>query len=172
MGTDPVPSKLAGKIQQTAAKQSRPMHRLAAVRRQQGISLRTMARYLRVDESAVVQQEQETSDLSLNELFQWQRALGVPVADLLVDSDAPLSNPVMGRARMVKIMKTAQSIMEKAQTNSQRRLVTMLIEQLLEVMPELRDVAAWNAVGKRRTQDELGRAVERTLPDDLLRQIQ
>jgi transcriptional regulator with XRE-family HTH domain len=146
-----------------------PLHRLAAVRRQQGVSLRNMARRLGADVSSVLHQEQEASDLSLSVLYEWQRALDVPVADLLVDSDAPLSAPVMARARMVKVMKTAVALMEKAQTNPQRRLITMLMEQLIEIMPELREVSAWHSVGQRRTLDEFGRAVERTLPDELLR---
>jgi pimeloyl-ACP methyl ester carboxylesterase len=48
---------------------------------------------------------------------------------------------------------TAAAIMEKAQTNSIKRLVTMMIEQLLEIMPELQEVAAWHTVGQRRTLD-------------------
>jgi transcriptional regulator with XRE-family HTH domain len=147
----------------------RPLHRLAAVRRQQGVSLRNMARRLGADVSSILKQENETSDLPLSVLYHWQRALDVPVADLLVDSDAPLSPPVMERARMVKVMKTAVALMEKAQSNSQRRLVTMLMEQLVEIMPELREVSAWHSVGQRRTLEEFGRAIERTLPDDLLR---
>ncbi len=47
----------------------------------------------------------------------------------------------------------------------------MLVEQLLEIMPELREVSAWHSVGQRRTLDEFGRAIERTLPDDLLRRV-
>jgi transcriptional regulator with XRE-family HTH domain len=153
----------------TFAKHKHPLHRLAAVRRQQGVSLRNMARRLSADVSSVLHQEQESSDLPLSVLYQWQRALEVPVADLLVDSDAPLSPPVMERARMVKVMKTAVALMEKAHNNSQRRLVTMLMEQLIEIMPELREVSAWHSVGQRRTLEEFGRAIERTLPDELLR---
>jgi transcriptional regulator with XRE-family HTH domain len=154
-----------------AASNGHPLHRLAEVRRQQGVSLRNMARRLGADISSVLRQEQEASDLPLSVLYQWQRALEVPVADLLVDSDAPLSPPVMERARLVKVMKTAVALMEKAHTNAQRRLVTMLVEQLLEIMPELREVSAWHSVGQRRTLDEFGRAIERTLPDDLLRRV-
>jgi hypothetical protein len=102
-------------------------------------------------------------------LYAWQRILEVPVAELLVDSDAPLSPPVLDRARLVKVMKTTAAIMEKAHSNSLKRLVTMLVEQLLEIMPELREVAAWHTIGQRRTLDDYGRAVERQLPDDLLR---
>jgi transcriptional regulator with XRE-family HTH domain len=149
----------------------KPLHRLASVRRQQGVSLRNMARRLKVDVSAVCQQEQETSDLPLSILYEWQKVLDVPVAELLVDSDGPLSAPVMERARLVKLMKTAAAIMEKAHTPSMRRMVTMLVEQLVEIMPELRDVAPWHTVGQRRTLDDYGRAVERQLPDDVLRRL-
>ena len=148
---------------------SRRMHRLAEVRRQQGLSQRNMARRLGVDPSVVCQIENEAGDLPLSVLYTWQTVLDVPIAELLVDSDAPLSPPVLERARMVKLMKTTVAIMEKAQTNALRRMVTMLIEQLLEIMPELRDVSAWHTVGQRRTLDDYGRVVERQVSDDMLR---
>ena len=145
----------------------RPLQRLAEVRKQQGMSLRTMARRLGVDVATVIEQEQETADSPLSTIYAWQKILDVPVGDLLVDSDAPFSAPVFERARMVKLMKTAAAILEKAHSNSLRRMVTMLIEQLVDIMPELRDVTAWNTVGQRRTPDDYGRVVERQLPDGL-----
>ncbi len=153
------------------AASQRPLHRLATVRKQQGISHRNVARRLGVDVPTVIEQEQEEADLPLSVIYAWQRVLDVPVAELLVDTDAPLSPPVMERARLVKLMKTAAAIMEKAHSNSLKRLVTMMVEQLLEIMPELRDVSAWHTVGQRRTLDDYGRAVERQLPDDLLRRM-
>ena len=171
-GSDPAAIEAVGEIKQASSNQSRPMHRLRAVRHEQDVSLRSMARRLGVDVSTVLQQEQEDSDLPLQILYQWQRALDVPVADLLVDPDVCLSAPVLERARMVKVMKTSMTLMEKVRTNSQRRLVTRLIDQLLEIMPELREVSAWHEVGQRRTLDELGRAIERSIPDDLLRRNQ
>jgi len=153
------------------ATSQRPLHRLATVRKQQGISQRNVARRLGVDVSTVCEHEQEDADLMLSTLYAWQKVLEVPVSELLVDSDAPLSPPVMERARLVKLMKTAAAIMEKAHSNALRRLVTMMVEQLLEIMPELRDVSAWHTIGQRRTLDDYGRAVERQLPDDLLRRL-
>ena len=149
----------------------RPLHRLAAVRKQQGISQRNVARRLGVNVTVVCEQEQEMTDLSLSRIYAWQRVLEVPIAELLVDSDDPLSPPVLERARLVKLMKTAAAIMEKAQSNSLKRLVTMLVEQLIEIMPELSEVAAWHTVGQRRTLDDYGRAAERQFPDDMLRRI-
>jgi transcriptional regulator with XRE-family HTH domain len=148
---------------------SRPLHRLAAVRRQQGISQRNIARRLNVDIAVARQQEDETTDLPLSMLYQWQQVLDVPIAELLVDSESPLSPPVMERARMVKVMKTVAAIVEKANTPPMKRLVQMLCDQLLEIMPELADVAPWHTVGQRRTLEEYGRVVERQLPDDMFR---
>ncbi len=148
---------------------SRPLHRLATVRRQQGISQRNIARRLNVDIAVARQQEEETTDLPLSLLYQWQQVLDVPIAELLVDSESPLSPPVMERARMVKVMKTVAAIVEKANTPPMKRLVQMLCNQLLEIMPELADVAPWHTVGQRRTLEEYGRVVERQLPDDMFR---
>jgi hypothetical protein len=148
---------------------SRPLHRLAEVRRQQGVSPRNMARRLNCDIAKIREQEEETADLPLSVIYEWQRILEVPIAELLVDSDSPLSPPVLERARMVKVMKTVAAICEKAETPSLKRLLQMLCEQLLEIMPELTDVAPWHTVGQRRTLDEYGRTVERQMPDDMFR---
>ncbi len=145
------------------------LHRLATVRQQQGVSHRNVARRLKLDMKTVRKQEDETTDLPLSMLYAWQQVLDVPIAELLIDSEAPLSPPVMERARLVKLMKTAMAIQEKAETNSMKRLVTMLIEQLVEMMPELKDVGPWHAVGQRRTLDDYGKVVERSVADDLLK---
>jgi hypothetical protein len=150
---------------------SRTLHRLGEVRRQQGVSPRNMARRLNCDISKIREQEEETADLPLSVIYEWQRILEVPIAELLVDSDSPLSPPVLERARMVKVMKTVAAICEKAETPSLKRLLQMLCEQLLEIMPELTDVAPWHTVGQRRTLDEYGRAVERQMPDEMFRKI-
>ncbi len=144
-----------------------PSHRLGAVRRQQGISLKNMARHLGIDIAAVQQQELATTDLPLSTIYAWQKVLAVPVVELLVDSNDPLSPPVYERARMVKLMKTATAIVERtAPTKPVRRLADQLIEQLIDIMPELREVTAWHAVGQRRTLDEFGRVFERPVRDD------
>src|SRR5690349_16725502 len=90
-----------------------PLHRIKEVRHQQGVSLRRVAQLLRTEVRQLRREEEETSDLPLSRLYQWQKALEVPVADLLVDAGAPLSAPVMERARLVRVMKTVAAIMEK-----------------------------------------------------------
>jgi transcriptional regulator with XRE-family HTH domain len=153
----------------TSRNGKKPLHRLAEVRRQQGVSPRNMARRLNCDIAKVRELEDESADLQLSMIYKWQRILEVPIAELLVDSDAPLSPPVLERARMVKVMKTVAAICEKAETPALKRLLQMLCEQILEIMPELSDVAPWHTVGQRRTLDEYGRAVERQMPDDMFR---
>ncbi|MEM9657795.1 MAG: hypothetical protein AAF961_05485, partial [Planctomycetota bacterium] len=79
----------------------------------------------------------------------------------------PLSAPVSQRAGMLRVMKTAKALEESTASSATARLVAMLINQLIDVMPELREVSAWHSVGQRRTQEEMGRIVERTIPDSL-----
>jgi hypothetical protein len=91
----------------------------------------------------------------------------VPVADLLVEQEASLSHPIMQRAQMVRLMKTATSILESAQAPATRRMAQMLVDQLVEMMPELAEVSPWHSVGQRRSLDEFGRAFERRISDDM-----
>jgi hypothetical protein len=48
-------------------------------------------------------------------------------------------------------------------------MVSMLIDQILELMPELADVAPWHTVGQRRTLDDLGRTARCMISEDVLR---
>ena len=143
---------------------SRPLHRIADARRRQGISVRSAARRMQTSMEQVRRQESPNCDMLLSELMCWQRALEVPIAELLVDSDAPLAEPVMTRARLLRIMKTVRAIKESAASPSIQRFSAMLEQQLVELMPELHDVSAWHSVGQRRSPDELGRTAERVFP--------
>jgi transcriptional regulator with XRE-family HTH domain len=144
----------------------KPLHRIADVRRRQGISVRSAARRMHTSIDQVRRQEEPANDMLLSELFRWQQALDVPLADLLVETDGPLSEPIMTRARLLRIMKTVRAIKETATSSSIQRFATMLEQQLVELMPELKDVAAWHSIGQRRSPDEVGRTAERVLPDN------
>jgi transcriptional regulator with XRE-family HTH domain len=141
----------------------RPLHRLHEVRRREGISLRTMARRLKTDVSTVKSQEKSTADIPLSVLYEWQNVLKVPIDELLAEAEDQLAAPVLRRAKMVRLMKTALAIRERTKQQEIRRIAQMLAEQLLDMMPELSGVGPWHAVGKRRTQEELGEAVNRRL---------
>jgi len=86
--------------------------------------------------------------------------------ELLTGPDETLSPRVMTRARLLRIMKTARSIRNQAHSEPQRRLARLLISQLLEIMPELKDVSGWPTVGHRRTTDEVGRIAENPISDN------
>lgn len=139
----------------------RSLNRLREVREQQGVTLRTCARRMHLDMRTLRSQEEPDADLKLSDLRRWQTVLDVPLAELVEESDLPLSRPVMERARMVRIMKTAASLLEAAETPEVRRFATVLIDQLTEVMPELSEVSAWHSVGQRRTLDEVGKIAEK-----------
>ena len=140
-------------------------HRLGEVRQQQGASLRSISRRLNLTIQDVRNQEDPHCDLQISDLLKWQAVLEVPLTDLLVDSEGPLSEPVYNRASMLRIMKTAKAIQESAHECGVKRLSNMLVGQLVQLMPELAEVSAWHTVGQRRTQEEVGRIVERPIPD-------
>ena len=119
------------------------LHRVSMVRKRQGVSLRTAARQLNLDISQVRELELASRDLKLSQIYAWQQLLNVPIAELLVECDQPLSPPVMRRAQLLRLMKTAASLQNFSDSPAIQRLSTMLKEQLVEIMPELEGVGAW-----------------------------
>ena len=140
---------------------SKPLHRLKQVRRQQQVSLRTIARRLNIGVAEARRQEDPKTDLPLSQLYAWQRALNVPLAELLVDSHLELSAPIQQRAQLVRVMKTVASLLEYADTEPVRWLADMLFEQLTEIMPELTEIGPWQPSGSQRTLEEVGQVYER-----------
>ena len=145
------------------------MHRISEVRHRQGVTLRNVARRLGLELSVVRRQEESDCDLRLTDLLLWQEVLEVPVGELLVEAEGQLSGPILERARMVKLMKTAAAIRERAGDTPVGRLVGMLVSQILEIMPELENVTPWHTVGQRRTLDELGRVAQNPVQESLFR---
>ena len=144
----------------------RKFHRIRDVCIQQGATARSLSRKMDLTAREIREQEDPHADLKISDLLRWQQVLEVPLADLLVDNDGPLSDPVGRRASMVRVMKTAKAILESSNERPVQRLASMLVTQLIQVMPELAEVAPWHTVGQRRTQTELGRIVDRTIPDN------
>ncbi len=65
-------------------------------------------------------------------------------------------------------MKTVIAMQRQARSEAERRLSRQLTDQLLEIMPELKEVSGWPAVGHRRRADEMGRIGENPVSDDWL----
>lgn len=159
---------VAGRNSGVGLPRDRRLHRIAEVRQQQGVTLRNVARRLGSELAVIRRQEQPDTDLRISDLLKWQHVLDVPVADLLEEGEGQLSGPVLARSRMVKLMKTAAAIREQVGDQGQAsRLVGQLIEQILEIMPELADVTPWHTVGQRRTLDDVGRVAQNTVSDEL-----
>jgi transcriptional regulator with XRE-family HTH domain len=144
------------------------LQKLSSARRRQGLSIRCVAQRLGRTVSEVRAQEDERADLLISELYRWQAALEVPVEELLHEPDDSLSPMVSMRAQLLKVMKTAMAIRRQARSEAERRLARLLAEQLLEIMPELKEVSGWPAVGHRRRADEVGRIGENPIPEDWL----
>jgi transcriptional regulator with XRE-family HTH domain len=149
----------------------RPLQRLGEVRRREGLTRREVARRLGISVRDVQQCEEPSSDMLLSELCRWEEVLDVPIGELLSDPAGELSPPVQLRAQLLRTMKTVRSIQEVARQASVQRLSQTLAEQILAIMPELKDTIAWPSVGHRRRQDELGQAYFRGLsldfPEDM-----
>jgi transcriptional regulator with XRE-family HTH domain len=152
-----------------ATRPGRRLHRIAIVRQRQGVTLRNVARRLGVELATIRRQEQPDYDLRVSDLQRWQEVLEVPMAELLEEGDGQLSGPVLERSRMVKLMKTAAAIRERTSGTPVGRIVSMLVEQILEIMPELEDVTPWHTVGQRRTLDDVGRTARHIVPEDIFR---
>ena len=136
------------------------LHRIKAVRQEQGLSLRRVAQQMKMEIEDVRKEEDGEIDLPLSRLFAWQKVLDVPIADLLVDSDAPLSPPVLERARLVRLMKTIAAILEKTEAPAVRRLAQTAADQLKEIMPELEGITPWQEISERRLAGQLGRIAQ------------
>ncbi len=162
------PSRRNNGLRQTSGSPT-TFHRIALVRRRQGVTLRNVARRLGIELATIRRQEKPEYDLRLSDLRRWQEVLEVPISELLEEADGQLSGPVLERSRMVKLMKTAAAIRERTTGTPIGQVVTMLIEQILEIMPELEDVTPWHTVGQRRTLDDIGRTAQQMLPEDVFR---
>jgi hypothetical protein len=168
-GAEPLdPDSLPGDALARSAHASPPearrpeiLHRLREVRREQGVSSRRAAQLLGISVEQLRHDEDPETDLSLTQIYEWQKLLEVPVSDLLVEPHAPLSAPVMRRAQLVRLMKTVQAIVERASQTSVRRLGQTMINQLIEIMPELEGVTPWHSLD-RRTQNQNSRILEQT----------
>jgi transcriptional regulator with XRE-family HTH domain len=135
---------------------SRRLHRLAEVRQLQGVSRSAVARQLNTDLEEVKHQEQPTTDIPLSALYQWQSVLQVPISELLEEGKEPLSAPVLKRARLIRLIETAAAIRRGADHPAIQRMAQVLVDQLIELMPELASVASWHAVGRHCAQDGPG----------------
>jgi transcriptional regulator with XRE-family HTH domain len=152
----------------TGGQQPRKLHRLREARLRQGLSVRCVAQRLGQTTNEVRAQEEEFADINISELYRWQAVLDVPIEELINDPQDTLSTRVQTRARLLNVMTTAMAIRRHAQAEEERYLVRQLIEQLIEIMPELKEVTGWPATGHRRTTEDIGKIAQNPISDDWL----
>jgi transcriptional regulator with XRE-family HTH domain len=146
---------------------AQPLHRLAAARREKGLSACTLARRLKTSVDWVKRQEQQYADLSLSSLHEWASALEVPAEALLIDSEVLISELTIPWNRALTLYRTAQAILEKAEHPNFRRMVTTLLEQLVNLVPELKDAGPLTAADRRRLGEQVQALVVRQLPENV-----
>ena len=145
------------------------MHRIATVRRQQDISLRTAAKRLGKTEGQAKQMEDESLDLPLSTIYEWQEILDVPITELLVEADDRLSPAILHRARLIRAMKSVMSLVDSADNPAVKRFAHNLQEDLTAIMPELRDVSPWPSIGQCHAPHESARAIRNPFPDEIFK---
>jgi len=150
----------------------RPLHRLAVMRNEQGVSLSKIAKKLGIEIAEARRQEQETTDLLLSQLYHWRDLLETPVGDLLIEPEQIPTNPIKCRSQLVKMMKSVQAILETTKEKGTRVLAETIAAQFIELMPELQHVTAWPSVGKAREQRDLGQAAYRRFDAVIARSIE
>lgn len=144
------------------------MHRIASVRERQKMSLRATAKKMGLRESELRCEEDEKSDLRLSRLYAWQRALNVPISDLLVEPDSGLIRPSLPPDHLLWLMKTATSIREQTENESVRVLAQSLINHIVEIGPELEDVSPSPSFGSRPSADEEREGLfDRDIPQEI-----
>jgi len=137
------------------------LHRLAEVRKMEEISLANMARRLNMPIAEVRAQEKPTADILLSELYRWREVLDVPLSELFVEPADAIEDPIRSRAALVRVMKTVRSILETTKEKATLRMAQTLFDQLVEIMPELREITAWPSVGQSREFKDYGQALYR-----------
>lgn len=143
-----------------------PLHQIELVRERQDVALRTAVRKLKLPAGSVREQLDPASDLTLSQLYAWQQILNCPVSELLVDEDQRLSEPIKNRAALLQLMKTAVTIRSAAKSGGIKTLSEMLVEQLVELFPEFRDVMPWGGDGNVSRKVCCAAIASRKYPDD------
>ncbi len=154
------------------APETRPLHRLASVRKDQGVSLTRAAKRLEIDIAEARRQERATTDLLLSQLYRWRTVLEVPVGDLVIEPDEIPSNPIKSRSQLIRMMKTVRAILENTKEEGIGILAKQLVDLLIELMPELKSISAWPNVGQARDYREPGQAALRRFDPSVSRRLE
>ena len=141
-------------------------HRLGQARTAKGVSPRDLAQRLNATINQVLTQEEATSDICLSAIYRWAAALGVPVTELLVDSEPAVQLTPVRLEQAMRLLETAKAIRQQARRPALQRLAQTLIDQLAEMAPDLSRAAAASAAVRRRAGPS-GSSGKRPLPESM-----
>ena len=144
-----------------------PLHRVGEVMQRECVSVRSLAGRLNITQGEASRMIDPENDMSLSELYRLAEVLRVPLAEMVTEVDVGLSEPVKVRAQLLRLMRTVQSIQEASTQLPVTRLARQLRNDLLKIMPELKDVPSWPVVGNPRSRSELGAIMDRCIPANL-----
>ncbi len=162
----PLPSNVDGAVfplptsGASSPKSSRPRHFIAETLRKQGLSLAFCARRLGITPSEARAQADPNFDLTLSQLAAWREVLDVPLSEI-VPSDGVLPDPIRNRALLLRIFKTTRRLKDLSRGGKLEFAVESLFDQLVELVPEFRDVPAWPTVGQSHAARPEGAATDR-----------
>lgn len=143
-----------------------PLNAIAAVRRRECVTVRTMARHLGVTVREYRPLEEPHADLRLSELHRLAAAMGVPVQELVAGNEQDEIEKLRGL--VLRTMKIANALCERLENDSpEHRLARSLRSQILAAMPETAGVGGVLAVGQRRDLNDLGRVAWHPVPQEL-----
>jgi transcriptional regulator with XRE-family HTH domain len=145
--------------------QPKPLHRLAAARLEQHVTRRSLARRMGVTVAVVKQEERADADIAVSTLRRWERALQVPVGELLEDPLDELAPDVAARARLIRALGLAKALCAQGSERT-REIAAEIVEHLSRLVPEAKHVRALLSGGGRQPP-RFGRAAERPIPSTL-----
>lgn len=146
------------------SKSTRPLHFIASTLRKQNATLAGCARRLGLTPAEAAAQARPDADLTLSQLYAWRAVLDVPTSELIPFVDV-VPDPIRNRALLLRTMKTARQLQNLSRGTRLEPAVASLVDQLVELMPELAETPAWPTVGQSRAPRESGSATRRVDAD-------
>ena len=168
--TPPMTSETTTEVKKDTCRKQ--LHHIATVRQNQGVSLANCAKRLGIPLKEARRQEDPTTDLTLSQLMAWKEVLDVPLSELVGPIEDELENPIRNRAMLLKVMKSAKQILQFTRENRIRFMATNLVDQLVEMMPELKSVNAWPDVGQSHEGRDPGQVFFRRFDPEVSRQLE
>ena len=105
----------------------RPWNCVRTVRQREEVSLNALARRTRLKESELERLEDENCDLPVSMLYRLAEGLRVPVEELLPGQKSTISEPIRQRASLLRIARTAHTILAKSKHKTTRHLAQTLV---------------------------------------------